>query len=168
VFDVRSFETWWREASARTPRLLDMTEDDLRDEALRRARLPGRWQQGDQVLSLAYRFEPGAPEDGVSVVVPCRCWRAAPRRLRLAGAGAARRTLITALLLRCRRRSAGTWCPRPTGRRSATTCAAPVPKAPWSPRADAHAALARRIQRVANQPVTAADFELERVPAHLR
>jgi ATP-dependent helicase HrpA len=29
-------------------------------------------------------------------------------------------------------------------------------------------ALATRIQRVANQPVTAADFELERVPAHLK
>ena len=29
-------------------------------------------------------------------------------------------------------------------------------------------ALAARIQRVANQPVTAADFELDRVPGHLQ
>ncbi|WP_441295536.1 ATP-dependent RNA helicase HrpA [Microbacterium sp. B24] len=65
VFDVRSFETWWREASPRSPRLLDMTEADLRDDASgadERA-FPGRWQQGDQVLSLAYRFEPESPED---------------------------------------------------------------------------------------------------------
>lgn len=33
VFDVRSFERWWREASTRTPRLLDMTESDLKDDA---------------------------------------------------------------------------------------------------------------------------------------
>jgi ATP-dependent helicase HrpA len=72
VFDVRSFETWWRDASPRTPRLLDMTEADLQGDASRsdERAFPGRWQQGDQVLSLAYRFEPGSPEDGVSVVVP--------------------------------------------------------------------------------------------------
>jgi ATP-dependent helicase HrpA len=80
------------------------------------------------VLSLAYRFEPGAPEDGVSVVVPLPLLAA----LRPDGfdwqVPGLRAELVTALL-RCRRRSAGTWCPRPTGRRSsATTCAEPVPK----------------------------------------
>ncbi|MGA7147620.1 MAG: ATP-dependent RNA helicase HrpA, partial [Microbacterium sp.] len=72
VFDVRSFEAWWRDAAARTPRLLDMTEADLIDEASRgdERDFPARWQQGDQVLSLAYRFEPGAPDDGVTAVVP--------------------------------------------------------------------------------------------------
>ncbi|MCR2827951.1 ATP-dependent RNA helicase HrpA, partial [Microbacterium sp. zg.Y909] len=72
VYDVRSFEAWWRDASARTPRLLDLSEADLVDDASRADErdFPMRWQQGDQVLSLAYRFEPGAPDDGVSVVVP--------------------------------------------------------------------------------------------------
>ncbi len=73
MFDVRSFEGMVAEASARTPRLLDMTEADLVDEALRgetsaTSRRAGT--QGDQVLSLAYRFEPGAPDDGVTAVVP--------------------------------------------------------------------------------------------------
>ncbi len=36
------------------------------------------------------------------------------------------------------------------------------------PPASLRDALAARIQRVANQPVTASDFELERVPAHLK
>ena len=63
MFDARSFETWWRDAAARTPRLLDMTEADLVDEASRgdERDFPARWRQADQVLSLAYRFEPGAP-----------------------------------------------------------------------------------------------------------
>nr|WP_282837743.1 ATP-dependent RNA helicase HrpA [Microbacterium flavum] len=171
VFDVRSFETWWREASARTPRLLDLSEADLREGSGRSDErdFPGRWQQGDQVLSLAYRFEPGAPDDGVSVVVPLPLLAA----LRPDGfdwqVPGLRAELITALLRAL-----------PKGIRRHV-----VPAADWAarlgdelrgagpedhdglPAQTLTAALAARIQPVANQPVTAADFELERVPAHL-
>ncbi len=94
VFDVRSFEAWWREALATTPRLLVMREDDLLDDAERADQhdFPTRWTQADQVLGLAYRFEPGAADDGVSVGHPARAAAAgAGHGLRLAGAGAARR-----------------------------------------------------------------------------
>src|SRR5699024_4356929 len=72
VFDVRSFEAWWREALGDEPRLLTMAESDLIDgDATADARdFPSRWTQGDQTLDLAYRFEPGAADDGVTVVVP--------------------------------------------------------------------------------------------------
>lgn len=171
VFDVRSFETWWREASPRSPRLLDLTEADLRDDASgadERA-FPGRWQQGDQVLSLAYRFEPGNPEDGVSVVVPLPLLAA----LRPDGfdwqVPGLRAELMTALLKAL---------PKAIRRHV-------VPAADWAaklgedvasagpehhdglPPQTLRSALAARIQRVANQPVTADDFDLERVPAHL-
>ncbi len=171
VVDVRSFETWWREASTRTPRLLDLTEADLQDDASRtdaRA-FPGRWEQGDQVLTLSYRFEPGDPEDGVSVVAPLPL---------LAGLRAdgfdwqvpgLRAELITALLKAL---------PKAIRRHV-------VPAADWAaklgdelrgegpedrrglPPVSLRAALATRIQRVANQSVSAADFDLDRVPAHL-
>ncbi len=63
VFDVRSFERWWREALTTTPKLLVMRESDLIDDEDRadQREFPTRWTQGDQVLGLAYRFEPGAP-----------------------------------------------------------------------------------------------------------
>ncbi|WP_314429925.1 ATP-dependent RNA helicase HrpA [Microbacterium lacticum] len=171
VFDVRSFERWWREASTRTPRLLDMTEVDLKGDAAGsddRA-FPGRWEQGDQVLSLAYRFEPGDPEDGVSVVVPL------PLLAGLSPEGfdwqvpGMRAELITALLRAL---------PKAIRRHV-------VPAADWAatlgdelagegpehhrglPALPLRAALARRIQRVANQPVTPDDFEMDRVPGHL-
>lgn len=171
VYDARSFERWWREASARTPRLLDMTEVDLKGDAAGsddRA-FPGRWEQGDQVLSLAYRFEPGDPEDGVSVVVPL------PLLAGLSPEGfdwqvpGMRAELITALLRALPK----------TIRRHV------VPAADWAatlgdelagegpehhrglPALPLRAALARRIQRVANQPVTPDDFEMDRVPGHL-
>jgi ATP-dependent helicase HrpA len=172
VFDARSFEAWWREISVRTPRLLDMTEADLVDEASRgdERDFPARWTQGDQVLSLAYRFEPGAADDGVTAVVPL----ALLAQLRPDGfdwqVPGMRDELITALL-----RS----LPKSIRRHV-------VPAADWAATfsadlagqgPEAHAglppvglreALAARIQRVASQPVSAADFEMERVPGHLQ
>ncbi|GAA5197071.1 ATP-dependent RNA helicase HrpA [Microbacterium jejuense] len=172
VFDARSFEAWWKDAAARTPRLLDMTEADLVDEASRgdERDFPARWQQGDQVLSLAYRFEPGAPDDGVTAVVPL----ALLAQLRPDGfdwqVPGMRDELITALLralpksIRRHVVPAADW---------ATTFAADLaglgPEAhDGLPPTALRDALAARIQRVANQPVTAADFELDRVPGHLQ
>lgn len=171
VYDVRSFEAWWRDASARTPRLLDMTEADLVDEASRgdERDFPARWQQGDQVLSLAYRFEPGAPDDGVTVVVPL----ALLAQLRPDGfdwqVPGMRDELITALLrslpkaIRRHVVPAADWAATFAGE-----LAGQGPEAHAGlPPSGLREALAARIQRVASQPVTAADFELERVPSHL-
>lgn len=171
VFDVRSFEAWWRDASQRTPRLLDMTEADLVDEASRgdERDFPARWRQGDQVLSLAYRFEPGAPDDGVTVVVPL----ALLAQLRPDGfdwqVPGMRDELVTALLrslpkaIRRHVVPAADW--------AATFSSELAGDGPEShdglPPVPLRDALAARIQRVANQPVSAADFDLERVPAHL-
>lgn len=171
VFDVRSFETWWREASNRTPKLLDMTEADLAGDVQRSDErdFPARWRQGDQVLSLAYRFEPGAPDDGVTAVVPL----ALLAQLRPDGfdwqVPGMRDELIAGLI-----RS----LPKAIRRHV-------VPAADWAakfaeeldgqgpeshdglPATTLRDALAQRIQRIANQPVTPADFDLERVPGHL-
>jgi ATP-dependent helicase HrpA len=172
VFDARSFETWWKDASAKTPRLLDMSEADLVDEASRgdERDFPARWTQGDQVLSLAYRFEPGAPDDGVTVIVPLALL--APLRpdgfdWQVPGM---RDELITALLrslpkaIRRHVVPAADWAAKLSGE-----LAGGGPEShgglPPTPLLDA---LAARIQRVAAQPVTAADFDLERVPGHLR
>lgn len=171
VFDARSFESWWREAAARTPRLLDMTEADLLDEASRgdERDFPARWQQGDQVLSLAYRFEPGAADDGVTVVVPL----ALLAQLRPDGfdwqVPGMRDELITALLralpkaIRRHVVPAADWAAE-----FAATLTGQGPESHAGlPPTSLRDALAARIQRVASQPVTAADFELERVPSHL-
>lgn len=171
VFDVRSFESWWRDASSRTPRLLDMTEADLLDDAARSDErdFPARWRQGDQVLSLAYRFEPGAADDGVSVVVPLALlaqirpegfdWQVPGLRDELIAA------LLRALPKAIRRHvvPAADWAAR-LGEEVAAD--GPESHDGIPPRPLRHA-LAARIQRVANQPVTADDFDLGRIPPHL-
>ena len=172
VFDIRSFESWWKATSVETPKLLTMRESDLVDTARssEAGAYPPRWTQGDQTLNLAYRFEPGARDDGVTVVVPL----ALLAGLRTDGfdwqVPGARDELITAMLRAL---------PKAIRRNV-------VPAADWAerfsaeiaddgpehhdglPRESLATALARRIQRVANQPVTAADFEMERVPEHLQ
>jgi ATP-dependent helicase HrpA len=172
VVDVRSFESWWRDAHERTPRLLDLTEADLLDASDRSAEgdFPPHWRQGDQRLSLAYRFEPGSPEDGVTVVVPLALlaslrpdgfdWQVPGLRDELLAA------LIRALPKAIRRHvvPAADWAAR---FREELAGAGPESHDGLPPQT-LRDALASRIQRIANQPVTAADFELDRVPAHLR
>lgn len=172
VFDVRSFEAWWREALTATPKLLVMREVDLVDDADRADQqdFPTRWTQADQVLGLAYRFEPGAADDGVSVVIPL----ALLQQVRDTGfdwqVPGLRAELVTALLRAL---------PKAIRRHV-------VPAADWAetfgaelalegpeshqglPSRSLREALARLIQPLANQPMSAADFDMERVSAHLR
>ncbi|GAA3914628.1 ATP-dependent RNA helicase HrpA [Microbacterium invictum] len=171
VVDVRSFETWWREAVASTPHLLDITEADLIDDDSRADErdFPTRWQQQDQTLSLAYRFEPGAADDGVSVVIPLPLlaqlkpdgfdWQVPGLRDELIAG------LLRALPKAIRRHvvPAADWAAR-LGEE--LVGAGPESHA-GMPATSLRAALAARIQHVAHQPVTADDFEMERVPAHL-
>ena len=149
-----------------------MTEADLLDDAARgdERDFPTRWRQGDQVLSLAYRFEPGADDDGVTAVVPL----ALLAQLRPDGfdwqVPGMRDELITGLLralpkaIRRHVVPAADWAAR-----FAEELAGRVPSSTTGlPPIALLDALAVRIQRVANQPVTPADFELDRVPGHLQ
>ncbi|MGF3056758.1 ATP-dependent RNA helicase HrpA [Microbacterium sp. YY-01] len=171
VFDVRSFEKWWRNELTTQPHLLTMRESDLIDdeESADQRDFPTRWQQGDQTVHLAYRFEPGAADDGVSVVVPL----ALLAGLQPAGfdwqVPGLRPELMTGLLRAL---------PKNIRRHV-------VPAADWAdkfgdelrgegpeshgglPPSSLLEALARRIQPLANQPVRATDFDLDRVPSHL-
>ncbi|MFS0794387.1 DUF3418 domain-containing protein [Microbacterium sp. 1P10AE] len=171
VTDVRSFETWWKDASQRTPHLLDLRESDLTGDRAQgddRA-FPARWRQGDQTLNLAYRFEPGAPDDGVTVVVPL------PLLAQLRPDGfdwqvpGMRDELVTALLralpktIRRNVVPAADWAEK----FSAELAEKGPEHANGLPKATLVDALAAQVQRVANQRVSAADFELDRVPGHL-
>jgi len=172
VFDVRSFEKWWRETLAATPKLLAMREGDLIDDDGRadQSDFPTRWTQGDQVLGLAYRFEPGAADDGVSVVIPLALLAQVEDRGFDWQVPGLRAELITGLLRAL---------PKAIRRHV-------VPAADWAdtfgvelagespeshgglPSRTLKEALARLIQPLANQLVSAADFEDDRVPSHLR
>ncbi len=73
IYSGKSFEKWRREAERDQPRLLFMTRDELlQREALGLGSelFPDLLRVGDLQLPLHYHFEPGAADDGVTVLVP--------------------------------------------------------------------------------------------------
>ncbi|WP_169077333.1 ATP-dependent RNA helicase HrpA [Microcella alkalica] len=168
VTDVRRFERWWRDARREHPNLLTFTRDDLveADEvAVDDDAYPTRLTLGEQTLSVGYRFEPGAPDDGVTVTVPL------PLLPRLDTAGfdwlvpGLRLELVTALLKtlpKAIRRNvvpAGDW---------AAKLLAAVPEGADLRELSITEFLAREIRRQTFTPVEPSDFDLDRLPPHLR
>jgi ATP-dependent helicase HrpA len=168
---VRDLETWWRDERAERPDLLTMTRDDLLPPEQRAAAderaYPRTWQQGDQRLRLRYRFAPGSPDDGVTAVVPL------PLLAQLSPVGfdwqvpGLREELVTALLRAL-----------PKGVRRSV-----VPAADWAQRLLADLppgpetgavppplvdALSAAIRVRAGAVARPEDFDVARVPAHLR
>jgi ATP-dependent RNA helicase HrpA len=78
VASARHFDRWWKGARRETPELLDLTLDELThgDAAVSEDEYPSVWStstpgaETPARLAVNYRFEPGAPADGVSVDVP--------------------------------------------------------------------------------------------------
>ena len=169
VTDVRRFERWWRDARLEHPDLLTLSRDDLveaeqlpeHDEGS----YPTKLTLGDQTLSVGYRFEPGAADDGVTVTVPL------PLLPRLDTAGfdwlvpGLRLELVAALLKslpKAIRRNvvpANDW---------AKKLLAAVPEGADLRELSITEFLAREIRRQTFTPVEPDDFELDRLPAHLR
>ncbi|HET7546950.1 MAG TPA: ATP-dependent RNA helicase HrpA, partial [Usitatibacter sp.] len=73
VRDVRSFEAWYRAASAKEPKLLFLAREDVMRhgaESVTEELFPKALAMGEATFPLAYRFEPGHPMDGVTMTVP--------------------------------------------------------------------------------------------------
>jgi ATP-dependent helicase HrpA len=169
ITSQRFFETWWRKARVETPDLLTMTAENLVDEAVEpvaelvESKYPATWRQGDQQLALSYRFEPGAPDDGVTVQVPIALLaRLSPDGFDWQVPGF-REELVTSLikaLPKAIRRNvvpASDW---------ARKLLAELPTEPGP--SSLAATIAATIQRLTYVPVSEQDFEFDRVPAHLR
>ncbi len=170
--DQRAFESWWKKARAEIPDLLTMTREQLLAEDQHPEEAAGRleggypefWEQDNQRLSLKYRFEPGTEDDGVTVQIPL------PLLPRLQPAGfdwqvpGLRHELVAALIKAL---------PKAIRRNV-------VPAADWAkrlmegspPEASVEVSLleflAHQIQRQTYTPVEVDDFDLDRVPDHLK
>ena len=166
IASTRDFEGWWKKARLEQPDLMTMHEHDLVDEldepaALDADAFPLTWTQAEQTLALSYRFEPGAEDDGVTVDVPLPLLaglRSDGFDWQVAGL---REELVTALIKSL-----------PKSIRRTV-----VPAADWArtlldgigePEGALTDALARRITARTYAPVSAADFDLDRLAPHLR
>jgi ATP-dependent helicase HrpA len=183
VASTRAFEGWWRKERQTHPDLLTMTAENLVDEpeaTVDENAFPSVWQQGDQRLALTYRFEPGADDDGVTVNIPIALlaslkpdgfdWQVPGFREELVTA------LIKTLPKEIRRNvvPAGDWARKLLARWSsenrASDSATPAPTEPAKevPETPLAQYLADEIRRQTYTPVDPGDFDVDRVPPHLR
>ncbi|GAA0412887.1 ATP-dependent RNA helicase HrpA [Leifsonia naganoensis] len=175
VVSTRTFEGWWKKARTETPDLLTMTPESLLDEdaaEIDEEAFPPVWRQGDQRLTLRYRFEPGAEDDGVTVQVPLPLlaglvpdgfdWQVPGLRHELVTA------LIKSLPKAIRRQvvPAADWAQRLLGELSTT--AGMRAHEGERPAASLTDTLAATISRLTGSRVSGTDFDAERLPAHLR
>jgi ATP-dependent helicase HrpA len=67
------FQKWWQQQRQRDPHYLDFDPEQLRRqnaEHVNDHNYPTQWTQGNIRLALDYHFEPNAPDDGVSLLIP--------------------------------------------------------------------------------------------------
>ncbi|MDV2429571.1 ATP-dependent RNA helicase HrpA [Corynebacterium tuberculostearicum] len=68
----RHFDSWWKKERRRTQDLLDFDPAKLIDDSheVTEKSFPDHWRKGSIDYELTYKFEPGDPLDGVTVMVP--------------------------------------------------------------------------------------------------
>ena len=71
IHNGAAFEKWRREAEAKSPRLLHLSREELlKQRGADAADFPPELDLGGVRFPLAYRFDPGAEDDGVTLLVP--------------------------------------------------------------------------------------------------
>jgi len=166
VVSVAHFDRWWKGARRADPQMLSFPRDLLvSGDAAAQARdtraRPDEWKQGGLTLPLSYRFEPGEPADGVTAHVPLQ----ALQGLRSAGfdwlVPGLRHELVVALIRSLPKELRRPLVPIPD-------VAAQVVEHLRPRRGRLVDAVARELDALRGVRVAATDFDLARLPAHLR
>ncbi|NLG21635.1 MAG: DUF3418 domain-containing protein, partial [Actinomycetales bacterium] len=161
------FDTWWKTARRADAQLLTFTEDLLvsDDASLVSDRdYPGTWRQGELEFTVTYQFEPGSGSDGVTVHVPIEVLN----RVRPDGfdwqVPGLREELATALVKSLPKDLRRNFVPAPDhARRALAAIGEPREADETFVEALAEELTARRVV-----PVAPSDFDVARVPDHLR
>ena len=163
VVSGRHFDRWWKQTRQTQPSLLDYPMDMLieGDVAPNDRDRPALWKQGSLELALSYRFEPGSAADGVTVHVPLALLGAVRETNFEWLVPAFRSELVVALLRSLPKRLRTPLVPIPD---AATALLADV-----TPRSGPLLeVLAAAIERQRGVRISAGDWSLDGLPAHLR
>ena len=163
VHNQQALDAWYAKAPADVKRGLEWSMADLMvGDAADAARFPPYLPLGDARLAVRYRFEPGAPDDGMTVVVPLHLLNAldAARLSWLApGFVADKATALIKTLPKALRRNV---VPAPDFARA-------FAEAFPQPDADAiEGALARFLRKVSGAEFATTDFQPDAIDPHLR
>ncbi|MEU5956139.1 ATP-dependent RNA helicase HrpA [Streptomyces sp. NPDC047525] len=158
------FDSWWKKKQREEPELLDFERSMLINERagdVSKDDYPDTWRQGPLKFKVTYQFEPGADADGVTVHVPLQVlnqvtadgfdWQIPGLREEVVI------ELIRSLPKPVRRH----YVPAPNYATAFLDRAVPLQE-------PLHVTLARELQRMVGVPVSPDDFDLTRVPDHLK
>lgn len=159
----RHFDSWWKKERRRTPDLLDFDPTKLIDDSheVTEESFPDHWRKGSIDYELTYKFEPGDPLDGVTVMVPI------PMLASLDTEGfdwlvpGLRLELVTELIRSLPKALRRTVVPAPEFAERAIDRLIPY-EGPITQQ------LADVLRELGGQGINATDFQVSKLPAHLR
>jgi ATP-dependent helicase HrpA len=164
VVSTAHFDAWWKREQHLRPDLLTFSLDMLVDEAaadVPAEEFPDVWRHGDAELPLSYEFDPGSASDGVTVELPVTALtQLDPDDFSWPVPGQ-REELVVALIRSLPKHLRVCFVPAPDYARAFLASVTPGEE----PLLDA---LERYLLRTTGQVVTGADWDLGKVPEHLR
>ncbi|MGP3984013.1 ATP-dependent RNA helicase HrpA [Streptomyces sp. KR80] len=167
------FDSWWKQKRREEPELLDFERSMLINEAaeaVTKADYPDSWRQGELKFRVTYQFEPGADADGVTVHIPLQVLnQVTPEGFDWQIPGL-RDNLVTELIRSLPKPIRRHCVPAPNHAKAfldrVSSTEGPDRAQPL--REPLPSALARELQRTVGVPVAADDFDLGKVPEHLK
>jgi ATP-dependent helicase HrpA len=158
------FDSWWKNKRREEPEALNFEQSMLINEnaeAVTKADYPDSWRQGALKFRVTYQFEPGADADGVTVHIPLQVLNQVTADGFDWQIPGLREEVVTELIRSLPKPVRRHYVPAPNYAKAflerAVAGPDPLPLV-----------LARELQRMVGVPVSAEDFDLAKVPDHLK
>jgi ATP-dependent helicase HrpA len=165
VVSGRHFDTWWKKTRVSEPELLNFSAELLVNEsakAVTEDAYPDNWRRDELTMQLSYQFEPGSKGDGVTAHIPL------PVLNQVSADGFAwqvpglREEIITALLKSLPKQLRRNFVPAPDW---AKALLHRIPELGDQQLLDV---VERELRALSGMVVSRADWDLSKVPDHLR
>ncbi|MYZ12936.1 ATP-dependent RNA helicase HrpA, partial [Streptomyces sp. SID337] len=158
------FDSWWKKKQREEPELLDFERSMLINEKagdVSKDDYPDSWRQGQLKFKVTYQFEPGADADGVTVHIPLQVLNQVTDEGFDWQIPGLREDVVIELIRSLPKPIRRNYVPAPNFAKAFLERAVPLQE-------PLHVTLARELQRMVGVPVSPDDFDLTRVPDHLK
>ncbi|MFD5748126.1 ATP-dependent RNA helicase HrpA [Streptomyces sp. NPDC127033] len=158
------FDSWWKAKRREEPELLDFERSMLINEkagSVTKDDYPDSWRQGALKFRVTYQFEPGADADGVTVHVPLQVLNQVTAEGFDWQIPGLREEVVVELIRSLPKPVRRHYVPAPNYAAAFLDRAVPLQE-------PLPVTLARELQRMVGVPVAAEDFDLSRIPDHLK
>ncbi|MFI9580957.1 ATP-dependent RNA helicase HrpA [Streptomyces sp. NPDC052236] len=158
------FDSWWKNKHREEPDLLDFEREMLINEkagSITKDDYPDSWRQGPLKFRVTYQFEPGADADGVTVHIPLQVLNQVTSEGFDWQIPGLREEVVIELIRSLPKPIRRHYVPAPNYAKAFLERAVPLQE-------PLPVTLARELKRMVGVPVTADDFDLSRIPDHLK